>query len=378
MRCFAAQNDGGEGESLLPVHFGIVLFVGAGGDVIHPFLIFEVPAHGEFDAFFELERGLPTELVFELSGVDGVAKVMAGAVCDVGDEVIACALGVAQETVYGANEHFNDVNVFPLVKAADVVGVANVTVMENDIDGAGVVHHIKPISHVFSLTVNGEGFAVPNVVDEEGDQFLRELVGAVVIGAVGNEGGHAVSVMISAHKVVACGFGGTIRAVRVVGCGFQKEFAAVGGGSFGRIEFERAVDFIRRDVVEAFALPLSVPILTGGLQQAQRAHDVGAGKGKGVFNGAVHMAFCGKVDDAVYIELLHDGAHAHVVADICLDEGIIGFILYIFEVSQVTGIGEGIEVDDAVLRVFVNEKADDMGADKAGTTGDEDMFHVGF
>ena len=44
------------------------------------------------------------------------------------------------------------------------------------------------------------------VVDEERYQLLWELVGTVVVGAVGHDGGHPVGVMVGAYEVVRAGF----------------------------------------------------------------------------------------------------------------------------------------------------------------------------
>ena len=49
-----------------------------------------------------------------------------------------------------------------------------------------------------------------DVVDEERDELLGELIGAVVVGAVGHDGGHAVGVVERTHKVVAAGLAGRI------------------------------------------------------------------------------------------------------------------------------------------------------------------------
>jgi hypothetical protein len=39
--------------------------------------------------------------------------------------------------------------------------------VENGVDGTGVVFHIEPVTDVFPFAVNGEGFAVADIVDEE-------------------------------------------------------------------------------------------------------------------------------------------------------------------------------------------------------------------
>lgn len=364
---------------LLPlIHLCVVLLVLAGGDIVHPFLIVEIPADGLFDTFLELEGGLPTELVLELGGVDSVAQVVAGAVGHIGDELLAGALGVAEEAVDGLDDHLHDVDILPLVEASDIVGIAGLSLMENHIDGAGVVHHIEPVAHVFALAIDGERLAVADIVDEEGDELLRELVGAVVVRAVGHQRGHAVGVVIGAHEVVAAGLGGAVGAVRVVLGGLVEELASIGGRSFGLVELQSAVNLIRRDVVEALAFPVAVPVLAGGLQQAEGTHHIGAGEGKRVFDGAIHVALCGQVDDAIDIVLLHDGAHAVEVADIGLHEGVVRLVLDILQVGEVAGVGERIEIDDAILGVLVDEEADDVGADEAGTTCNQDVFHLRF
>ena len=41
-----------------------------------------------------------------------------------------------------------------------------------------------------------------DVVDEQRNKFLRELIGTVVVRAVGHDGGHTVGVMVGTDKVV--------------------------------------------------------------------------------------------------------------------------------------------------------------------------------
>ena len=47
------------------VHTFVVFLVIAGGDVVHPRLIVEIPADGLFDAFLKLQRRLPTEFALQ-------------------------------------------------------------------------------------------------------------------------------------------------------------------------------------------------------------------------------------------------------------------------------------------------------------------------
>ena len=74
--------------------------------------------------------------------------------------------------------------------------------MEDEVDGTGVVLDEEPVAHVLALAIDGQRLAMADVVDEQRNQLLRELIGAVVVRAVGNDDGHAVSVVIGTHEVV--------------------------------------------------------------------------------------------------------------------------------------------------------------------------------
>ena len=152
--------------------------------------------------------------------------------------------------------------------------------------------------------------------------------------------------------------------------------------SFGVCQLQRAVDFVGRDVIETLALIAfgqRFPVELGGLQQAERAHHVGAGEGEGVLDGAVHMAFGGQVDDAVHVVFLHELHDAVEVADVRLDEGVVRAVLDVLQVGQVAGVGQFVEVDDVIVRIFVHEQAHHVAADEPGAAGDDDVtleFHV--
>ena len=83
------------------------------------------------------------------------------------------------------------------------------------------------------------------------------------------------------------------------------------------------------------------------------------------------MAFCREVDDSVDLILAHDGADRVNVTDVCLDESIIRTILYVMEIGEVSGVGELVQIDDMVVRIFIDEKTDHMTAYEAGTAGND-------
>ena len=112
-------------------------------------------------------------------------------------------LRIAQQTIDGLDDDVNDIDIFPLVEATNVVGLCNLTIVEDHIDGTSVIYDVEPIAHILTLSIDRKGLAMTDVVDEKWNQLFRELIGAIVVGAVGHDGGHAIGVVISSHEVVA-------------------------------------------------------------------------------------------------------------------------------------------------------------------------------
>ena len=120
---------------------------------------------------------------------------------------------------------------------------------------------------------------------------------------------------------------------------------------------------------------LSPPIELSSLQERQSAHHIGAGKGEWVFDGAIHMALCSQMYDAIDLLILHQLIKGIKVADIHLHELVVGLILDVLEVSEITCIRELIKVDDVVFWVFVYKEAYNMASDEACTSSN---YYVSF
>ena len=210
------------------IHFFVILFVVTGSNVIHPLLILQIPFHRLLDAFLELQAGFPTQFALQLAGVNGIAHVVAGTVSNVRYQVHILAFFAAKQTINRINHHLDDVDVLPLVEAADVVGLGYLALMEDKVDGAGMVFYIQPVAHILALAIHRQRLAVTDVVDEQRNQLLGELIRTVVVRTVGHDGRHAVSVVKGTDKVVAAGLAGTVGTVRVVFGIFIEEVLAVG------------------------------------------------------------------------------------------------------------------------------------------------------
>ena len=219
----------------------------------------------------------PAELALELGGVDGVAAVVARAV---GDPVEV--LGVAP---HGLQDHAEHGDVVLLAVRADEVGLPHLALREDVPHGGAVVLGVDPVAHVLTAAVELGADAVDDVRDLPGDELLHVLVGAVVVGAVGDRGAQAVGAGPGAHEHVGGRLG------RAIGRGRPVRRLL---GELGRVvERQVAVDLVGGDVMVADA------VLPHGLQQAEGALDVGAQERLGVGYGVVVVGLGGVVHDCV-------------------------------------------------------------------------------
>ena len=291
----------------------------------------------------------PAELALELGAVDGVAAVVAGAV---GDPVEV--LGVA---AHGREYHAQDRDVVLLPIGSDEVGLPRAALREDVPDGRGVVLGVDPVADVLAAAVELGADAVYDVRDLPGDELLHVLVGAVVVGAVGDRGAQAVGAGPGAHEHVGGRLGARVRAARVV----RRLLGELGGV----VERQVAVDLVGGDVVVADA------IFADGLQQAEGALHVGAQEGLGVRDGVVVVALGGVVHDRVVAR--DEPIEQPGVADVADDEldavrGQPGDVL------GVAGVGQLIQDGDVHVGVVVDHVVDEVAADEAAAARDDDLL----
>ena len=145
----------------------------------------------------------------DLGGVDGIAHIVSLPVGHMDDEGFGLVQRLADE--------LDDVDVTHFVVAAYVVDLADVAVMDDEINGTAVILHIQPVPHIDALAVHGQGLVVQGVGDHEGDELFWEVVGAVVVAAPADGHGQVVGTVIRLGEQVSGGLGGGIGAGGVDG-----------------------------------------------------------------------------------------------------------------------------------------------------------------
>ena len=112
-------------------------------------------------------------------------------------------------------------------------------------------------------------------------------------------------------------------------------------------------------------------VFQGCLKQNICAFNIGFYKWRRIHNRPVDMAFCGKMDEGVYLVLGNGRIDKLAVTDVSVGKDIVRVFLDFLQVFQVSRIGQLIHVDDGVLRVLLEPVEDEVASDESRPTGNE-------
>ena len=107
-------------------------------------MVGEVPIDCFFTSLFKSHRRFPAQIHFYLACVDGIAEFMSGPVLYKFDKSGRGSRGTAKFFVHDLAEQMDQVNIFPLIVASDVIGLAVLTFMKYMVYGFCMVANIKP------------------------------------------------------------------------------------------------------------------------------------------------------------------------------------------------------------------------------------------
>ena len=119
-----------------------------------------------------------------------------------------------------------------------------------------------------------------------------------------------------------------------------------------------------------------LPCRSGTVQHHSRTQYIGLHKDLRVTDASVHMALRRKMHHPVNLIFLKNAGNRFLVADVRLYKGIIGPVLDIFQILQISRIGQQIHIDDTYLiAVFTKHVMNIIGTDKAGASCHEISSH---
>jgi hypothetical protein len=104
--------------------------------------------------------------------------------------------------------------------------------------------------------------------------------------------------------------------------------------------------------------------------------DIGLNERGGVQNAPIHMGFRGKAHCNIHSIILKDTFHQLPVCNIPPDEPVSLIVLQSFQIGQVSGICELVQIDYAPILMPLQDIADEVASYEAAASGDQNSPHL--
>ena len=326
----------------------------------------QIPLHRLGNAGLERFGRLPAEFTLDLARIDGIAAVMTGTIRHMRDlRAVALAIRTGTEPVKQIADDVHDIDIGLFVPAAHVVGFADLPGLQHAADGTAVVLDVEPVPNLHAVAIHRQRLASQRIHDHERNELFGEMVGPVIVAAVGGQHRQPISVVVCTHQMVACSLACAVGAVWLVAMPFGKRRSR---------GFQRAIHLVGRHMQQAesrlLGNPQSPEIRTHRLQQMEGADDIGLDEILRAMDRTIHMALCRKVHHRTRPMLGQQPLHQRTVADVPLHKDMAGIVLERSQRLQIARIGELVQIDHRLLMPShpVQHK---ISADETGAACDE-------
>lgn len=128
-------------------------------------------------------------------------------------------------------------------------------------------------------------------------------------------------------------------------------------------------------MVESFPFVVAVPMVLCRQKEIACAEDIRTDESKRVGDASIDMTLCCQVYHSIGIVTVEQGIYCLFIGNIGPFEDVVGVVVYVFQVLQVTCISEYIDVDDLIVGVSLEQSPNDMRANKSGTSSYEYSLH---
>lgn len=89
------------------------------------------------------------------------------------------------------------------------------------------------------------------------------------------------------------------------------------------------------------------------------------------------MTLCRKMNHAINMFGLHQLMHHIKIAYISLQKRIVRFVLNISKIGQIACIGQFININYVIFRIFINKQSDNVRANKSSPSCNYDSSFIG-
>jgi len=173
---------------------------------VNPSLVIEIPLDSLTNTGLKGLLRHPAEFSCQFGKVNGIPAVMARAVFDKFYQLSTWVISFwHRKLIQDITNHLNNPDILHFSVATDVVSLASFSIFHYGPYGRAVVPHIEPVAHIETIPINRKGLSLKGIQDHEGKQFFRELVGAVIVGTVGDGHGEIIGLMVGPDEMVGSG-----------------------------------------------------------------------------------------------------------------------------------------------------------------------------
>ncbi len=121
---------------------------------------------------------------------------------------------------------------------------------------------------------------------------------------------------------------------------------------------------------------LNHPIAPGSLQQGVGADHICLDERRRIEDGAIDMQLGGKMNDGIDLIQAKKVVDQAFIANISVDKVMPLMIGDALQVQQAAGVGKSVQVDDCYRTIGLKQVVDEIRADKASATCDQDITHI--
>ena len=195
----------------------------------------KVPCNGLLYAFRKHGFRFPADFRLDLIRRNGISAVMALAVLHIGNQISGnqrpSRIVLSQHFLEGIYDNLNDLYILLFIMSADIVCFKKPALLLYHIDGLCMILHVQPVAHILAVSVYGQLSSMKRIVDNQRNELLRELIRAIVVGAVSDVRREMIGIHIGFNKHVRAGLACGIGAVRRIWCCLIKILTLIFQGS---------------------------------------------------------------------------------------------------------------------------------------------------
>ena len=136
---------------------------------------------------------------------------MTETICDISNQIQISPHLTPEQTIDRSNHTLDYINIFPLIKTTDIISLSNLSIMEYNIYRTSMILNIKPVPHIFTLTIDRQRLTMTYIINKQWNQLLRKLIWTIIVRTVRHYSRHSIRIMKSPHEVITTRLRGRVR-----------------------------------------------------------------------------------------------------------------------------------------------------------------------